>query len=82
MSITSGPAQGSITTDPTPTFSFTSTEAGSTFQCRVDAGSFKTCSSPYTLSQLSAGTHTFRVKAIDAPGNESTVRSRTFTVSS
>jgi hypothetical protein len=79
--ITSGPSNGSVTNDPTPTFTFTSSEAGSTFQCRRDAASFKTCRSPYTPTALSNGSHTFRVKAIDAPGNESEVRSRTFTVS-
>ena len=42
---------------------------------------FKACASPLTpASPLSNGTHTFFVKAIDAAGNESTVRSRAFTV--
>jgi hypothetical protein len=78
-SITSGPS--GLTNDPTPTFSFASNEAGSTFACRFDAGSFTTCSSPFTRgSPLSDGTHTFSVKAIDAPGNESAVVSRSFTV--
>jgi hypothetical protein len=79
--ITSGPSQGSFIKDPTPTFSFASNEAGSTFLCHFDAGSFKPCASPLiTGSPLSDGTHTFYVKAIDAPGNESAVVSRSFTV--
>ena len=77
--ITSGP--NGPTKDSTPTFSFTSTEAGSTFQCRVDAQAFFPCPSPFTRgSPLANGAHTFFVKAIDAPGNESAVRSRPFTV--
>jgi hypothetical protein len=79
-SITSGPSQGGVTSDSTPTFGFASTEHGSTFECRVDGGSFKICSSPYTLAPLADGAHTFRVRAIDAPGNVSAVVSRSFTV--
>ena len=78
--ITAGPAHGSFTRDPTPSFSFRSNEAGSTFMCRVDAGPFKICSSPYTLPRLSDGAHAFRLKAIDAPGNESVIVLRSFTV--
>jgi hypothetical protein len=79
-SITAGPSQGGFTKDPTPSFSFASNEAGSTFVCRVDAGAFKPCSSPYTTPLLADGPHTFSVKAIDAPGNESQIVSRSFTV--
>jgi Bacterial Ig-like domain/Glycosyl hydrolase catalytic core len=78
--VTAGPAQGSSTNDNTPTFSFTSNEPGSTFLCRVNAGAFKPCSSPYTLPALADGTHSFFVRAIDAPGNESGLASRSFTV--
>jgi hypothetical protein len=80
-SITSGPSSGSFTNDSTPTFSFTSNEAGSTFQCHFEAHAFSTCSSPFTrAAPLSDGAHTFFVKAIDAPGNESAVVLRSFTV--
>jgi hypothetical protein len=80
-SITSGPAQGSFIKDSTPTFSFASNEAGSTFVCRYDAAPFVACSSPYTrATALTDGAHSFSVKAIDAPGNESQVVSRSFTV--
>jgi putative glycosyl hydrolase/Big-like domain-containing protein len=78
-SITSGPT--GPTGDSTPTFGFASNEAGSTFQCHFDSNALKTCASPLTpASPLSEGTHTLFVKAIDAVGNESTIRSRTFTV--
>jgi hypothetical protein len=80
-SITSGPSSGGFTNDSTPTFSFASNEAGSTFQCHFEAQAFSTCASPFTrVLPLSDGAHTFFVKAIDAPGNESAVVSRSFTV--
>ena len=80
-SITGGPAAGSSTNDSTPTFAFASNEAGSTFVCHFDSGLFKPCASPLVLgSALTNGLHTFYVKAIDAPGNESAVVSRSFRV--
>jgi hypothetical protein len=80
-SITSGPAQGGFTKDSTPSFSFASNEPGSTFTCHFDAQPFSPCSSPLTRAlPLSNGAHAFYVKAIDAPGNESAVVSRSFTV--
>lgn len=54
---------------PTATFSFTSTEMGSTFVCRLDASAATTCSSPWTYTSLASGTHTFTVAATDAAGN-------------
>ena len=60
---------GSPTNDPTATFSFSSTESGSSFECRVDSGSFAACSSPFTTAPLSDGEHSFRVRATDRAGN-------------
>jgi hypothetical protein len=80
-SITGGPSQGSFIKNSIPTFSFASNEPGSTFACRFDASYFTTCSSPHTRgSPLPDGGHSFSVKAIDAPGNESAIVSRSFTV--
>jgi hypothetical protein len=77
--ITAGP--GAKTNDPTPSFAFSSSEAGSSFECRLDSGSFGTCSSPYTAGQLADGSHTFQVRAIDPAGNaDPTPAQRSFTL--
>lgn len=78
--IDSGPT--GITNDPTPTFTFHSTEAGSTFAC--DAGvpvGFLPCTSPRTTAHLPDGPRTFKVRAKDVAGNtDPTPASRPFTV--
>ena len=76
--ITGGPSAG--TNDPTPTFTFSS-EPGTSFECKLDSGSYAPCSSPKTTSHLADGSHTFYVRATDAAGNtDPTPASRTFTV--
>ncbi|KRA31007.1 MULTISPECIES: RCC1 domain-containing protein [unclassified Nocardioides] len=52
----------------TGSFSFASTEAGSTFECQIDSGAFEPCTSPVT-TRLRFGNHTFAVRARDASGN-------------
>jgi len=79
-SITSGPVQGSVVHDSTPTFSFKSSRVGSTFQCRVDGAALKACGSPFTSPTLSTGAHGFSVRAVDAAGNLSAIVSRSFSV--
>src|SRR6266511_1697258 len=79
--IASGPANGSTTNDRTPAFGFSSSEAGSSFECKVDGGSFAACSSPNTTAALADGAHTFKVRATDHAGNtDPTPASRSFTV--
>jgi hypothetical protein len=62
-------------TDPTTStdasFTFTSTETGSIFECKMDAGPFASCTSPKSYAGLSAGgaSHTFQVRATDAALN-------------
>ncbi len=50
-------------------FTFTSTEAGSTFQCSFRNAPFTTCSSPDVVSVPGSGTQEFKVRAIDPAGN-------------
>jgi hypothetical protein len=51
-----------------PPFSFGSSEADSTFTCRVDGGDWSACVSPLALD-AGAGSHTLSVRATDAAGN-------------
>ncbi|HWA55114.1 MAG TPA: hypothetical protein VG816_13175 [Solirubrobacterales bacterium] len=56
------------THDRTPTFRFSSNEAGSTFQCKLDRKRFRSCRSPFTAKRLGFGSHTFEVRARDKSG--------------
>jgi hypothetical protein len=63
-SITGGPP--SVTRDTTATFGFTSPAAGATFECRLDGGAFRPCTSPSTFADLTEAAHTFEVRAVVA----------------
>jgi hypothetical protein len=76
--ITSAPPN--VTGSADASFSFTDGDGSATFRCRLDGAGFSSCTSPVTYHGLAEGTHTFRVKAIDAAGNESTVTSNTWTI--
>jgi hypothetical protein len=76
--ITAAPASPST---PSVSFSFTSTQTGSTFECELDGGGFSACTSPKPYTGLSGGSHTFRVRATDPAGNvDATPASHTWTV--
>src|SRR4029078_7400706 len=80
--INSGPS--GATNDASPSFGFSASELGSTFECRLDssqASDWQSRSSPKSSSNLADGSHTFQVRATDPLGNlEVTAASRTFMV--
>lgn len=64
--ITSGPS-GTVTTDSV-SFSFTSSLDGG-FQCRLDGGTWASCSPPQGYDGLADGPHHFEVRALNRPLN-------------
>ncbi|MGN6275152.1 MAG: hypothetical protein ACTHNP_04365 [Solirubrobacterales bacterium] len=64
----------------TAKFKFTSTEAGSTFECKLDRKPFKKCSSPKTYKKLKPGKHVFQVRASKGGKADPTPAKRKFTV--
>lgn len=50
-------------------FSFTSTEAGSTFQCAFGNAPYAACTAPDAVDVPGSGAHVFKVRAIDGAGN-------------
>ena len=72
----SGPVQ-----ETSASFGFTSSEGGSTFECKLDsAASYAPCSSPQGYSGLSNGAHTFQVRATDGVGNLGSPATRAWSV--
>src|SRR5207245_8438187 len=65
--IDSGPS-GTVDT-ASVSFSFSSNEAGSTFECRVDAAPFVACASPASYSGLPQGGHTLEARAVADAGS-------------
>jgi hypothetical protein len=77
--IVSGPSGTVKSRDAT--FTFSSTEPSSTFECSRDGAAFSACSSPWEYTGLANGSHTFKVRATDAAGNtDQSPASRTWKV--
>jgi uncharacterized repeat protein (TIGR02059 family) len=77
--IDSGPAAAAYSTAD-PSFGFSDTEGGVTFEVRLDGGAWSSATSPKSYSGLSEASHTFAVRATDAYGNTSGATSRTWNV--
>ena len=62
-------------------FTFSSSESGVRFECKLDTVDFTTCTSPHTVGPLSEDEHVFQVRAIDSAENtDPTPAEMTFTV--
>jgi hypothetical protein len=82
ISVSIQPGLGSTTTATTAQFSFLTSDAVSTAQCKLDGGSFGPCTSlaswpnppggSESYNSLATGPHTFTVKAIDAADQTAT----------
>jgi hypothetical protein len=57
------------TTEINATFTFSSSELNSTFECSLDGVAFSGCISPGEHTGLAVGEHIFQVRAIDPMGN-------------
>lgn len=75
--ITGGPS-GSVTST-SATFTFSANPSAGSFRCALDGGSFTTCTSPKTYTNLSVGSHFFDVQGVNAAGAGAPAR-RTWTV--
>lgn len=68
--ISSGPADESEGNPTTASFEFDSPDADvESFECSLDGSAFTACSSPKEYEELTGGSHTFQVRAIDAGDN-------------
>ena len=68
------------TSGPSATFAFTTSDPTATFECRLDAGTWTTCSSPQLYTGLAHGSHTVNVRAVDGASNTSAATTTTWTV--
>jgi hypothetical protein len=82
ISITSTPS--SPTNATTASFSFSATDSGggaiASYACKIDAGSYASCTSPTSYSSLAAGAHTFYITSTDTAGNTSSASSVSWTI--
>jgi PKD repeat protein len=77
--IDSGPSK--VKAGRSATFTFSSSEPGSSFECRLDSGRSGPCASPATIPRPRPGVHTFQVAAVDQAGHvDRTPATRTFKV--
>jgi concanavalin A-like lectin/glucanase superfamily protein len=77
--ITSGPS--GLEPVASASFTFSSSEADSTFACSLDGAPFASCTSPFTAAGLAQSGHIFAVRAIDAAGHpDPTPATRTWSV--
>jgi peptidoglycan/xylan/chitin deacetylase (PgdA/CDA1 family) len=69
--ISSGPAE--TTTETSASFTYSDTEPGVTYECRLDGAAFAPCTSPTAYGSLALGQHTFDVRALKSGATSATV---------
>jgi hypothetical protein len=77
-----GPREGALRTATRETFAFSADEAGSTFECRLDAARFAPCASGVVVRGLKPRAHRFEVRPVDPAGNVGAAVARRWTVAS
>lgn len=77
-SISDGSATGVAA--PNFGFAFSGSQGTTGFECSLDAAAFAACSSPKAYAAISAGSHTFRVRAVGAGGPDEMPAQRTVEV--
>ena len=65
VAITSGPANGAVTTSASAAFAFRASMSSARFECSLDSKPYSRCSSPATYGALGNGQHHFHVYAAD-----------------
>ena len=65
--IESGPAE--VESSRSAAFAFSTDENGSTFECRLDLGAYKPCTSPKGYAGLADGAHRLDIRAVDLAGD-------------
>jgi hypothetical protein len=83
LALSAGPDEDAVITDSTPSFGFTASDANPiTLLCKVEPAAFEPCDSAtgHEVDALSAGDHTFVVRAQDGAGNNSPDVVRHFSV--
>jgi hypothetical protein len=60
------PPPPAVASEQTGEFTFSSTQPGVSFECSLDDAPFSACTSPARYDGLAPGSHTFRVRAVEA----------------
>ncbi|MGI8828225.1 MAG: hypothetical protein ACR2I5_00425 [Candidatus Limnocylindria bacterium] len=76
--ITGGPS-GTVTSSDA-SFTFSGSAGTTAFECRLDGAAFSACTSPRAYTGLSAGSHTFEVRALAGSTPDPTPAARTWSI--
>ncbi|MEI6447958.1 MAG: hypothetical protein WCO96_08795, partial [Actinomycetes bacterium] len=78
VSISGLPAAASNSASASATFA--TADASTTFECKLDSGSWAACTSPFAITSLTEGSHTLYVRGKDSAANTGGESSKTWTV--